>query len=178
MRNAIRLLLPLVLTIILGGTSCVRYKASYTHTRDTVFVKVLDTTRAKPADSSAVAKVDTIIETVFMEVERDCPQKFGKSEFLKGKIKDACTMESLTGGELKAHSPDLKTNVRFVFKGNEPTAIWDIDVMEIQDKTENTVIKEVQKFITPPWWVQALNVWYLWAPAWFFIIFWLLIRFR
>jgi len=167
-----------VLAGLLGGTICVRYHSVSTHTRDTIYVKLQDTTIVVMQDSAAVQKADTVINTVFVEIEKDCPQLSGKTEGFKRKIKETCTIESLTGGELKANSPDLRSFVRFIFKGNEATAVWEVDQREIQDKTENTIVEEKTKFISPPWWMQALNVWYLWVPAWAFVVLWAVARFR
>ena len=69
MKNALTgILFLLVSIIILGGTSCVRYKTVSTHTRDTIFVKQTDTTTIYLEDKSAPK-----IDTVFQEIEKDCP---------------------------------------------------------------------------------------------------------
>jgi len=180
MRNVrLGFLFCLVLVGLLGGTGCVSYKTSSTHARDTVYIPLKDTTKAESKDSSAPERAEAKIDTVFVEVEKECPNvSKEKINNWKNQTKETCTMESLTGGELKANSPDLRSFVRFIFKGNEATAVWEVDQREIEDKTENTIVEEKPKFITPPWWVQALNVWYLWLPAWAFVVLLAVARFR
>lgn len=167
----IRLLLALVFTIVLAGTSCVRYKVA-SHTRDTLYIKQFDTTGVRPKDSLATAKRDTIIETVFVEIEKDCQQvPKEKLNTWKKRIQEPCTMEGLTGGELKASSPDLRSKVTFYFKGDSPpVAVWEIEAMEILDK-------EV-KAPDIGFWDQVRHTWQFWLWQTLFAILWIFFKVR
>ena len=170
MRNALNgLLLALVFTIVLAGTSCMRYKVA-SHTRDTIFVKQYDTTFIK-ADSVAIHKVDTVIETVFMEIEKDCPN-VPKEKIKKwnNQVKEVCTHESLSGGSIVLTSPDLRAKVTISFDGNKGIADWEIDAKEIWDK-------EV-KAPDIGFWTQVRHTWQFWLWQTLFAILWILFKVR
>jgi len=132
------------IVVALLGSSCVRYKSTYTHTRDTVIVVVHDTTFV-PGDSVAVVLVEQKIDTVFSEIEKDCPNlPKAKINKYKAAVKETCTIEQLTGGSIYYYSEALKCKLRVKFNGNESIAIWELDQKTIFDK-ETTVHVEQEK---------------------------------
>lgn len=171
MKNGIYLLCCASLLLCLGA--CKRYTTTRTYLpADTTYTHNKDSVEIKP-DSAALEKVKTEIETVFMEVEKDCPNiPKEKTDNFRKRTLNACTMESLTGGELKAHSPDFRYFFRMVFKGNEPTIIWDIQEREIKQVIEDKTVKEISFFR------KVLDTWPFWAFPWGFFLLWLFIRFR
>jgi hypothetical protein len=176
MRNAIRILLFVVPVVILAGTSCIRPHTSTTEKLDSTKVEKADTGKAKLADENAPEKVREIIKEVFMEVEKDCPQLAkkesdgtSKAQKLKKKIQDQTNLQKMTGGWIFANSHKLGTSVRIDFKGDQPTAYWN---QKLYSYTKTITITKKPTILR-----QALNVWFLWVPAWIFFLLWLYSKF-
>jgi len=161
------ILFALVSVIILGGTSCGRKIT--THSRDTIYIKKVDTIQIKP-DTVAILKVEKSIDSVFVEIEKDCPN-LPKKKLVKLKevIEGKCTHESLSGGTMRAKSARTNVDLIIRFNGNDATVYFDVEQPEITDKTVITK--------SPSLFRQALNVWFLWLPFWIFIAIWAFFRF-
>ena len=139
------LIVLVIIAFIISFSRCTTIKTVTTHTRDTLFVAIHDTAKVSLKDSSGPEKVNATIDTVFKEIEKDCPNEEPKIGGFKSKIKKDCTIESITGGGVLVYFPKFKSNVKITFKGNVGTAV-DIGVKEvINDKT--TVIKTIKKSI-------------------------------
>ncbi len=157
--------------VVLGGTSCVRYRTTTNHTRDTVTVTIRDTITMVQLDTTATIRVEKSIDSVFIEIEKDCPQLSGKTGELRDKIKESCTHESLSGGSLIAWSPQLKENILVKFEGNKAVVILN-EQREIFTETitiEHTVKQSLLK--------QILNTWFMWVPGLLFFLLWAVSRF-
>lgn len=156
----------------LSLSSCVRTKTTMTHTRDTIFVEVHDTVVIETKDTLAIVKVHHKIDTIFSEIEKDCPNDKPKIENYKSEIEDECTIESLTGGSMSIYFPKLKQNITIKFFRNKGIAIDDGLQEEITDKTEKNTVRQISLFR------QALNTWFMWLPAWVLIALSLFLRFK
>lgn len=133
MRNVlIGLLLCL---LVIGGASCGR--KSNPSKSDTTYTKKADTLGLKPKDPEAPKKVEKEIETIFIKVEKDCPE-IPKDTIIKWKtgLKEKCTHESLSGGILSAKSEDGKRTYEIVFDGNKATVHGDFKEQTITIKEE------------------------------------------
>lgn len=117
-------------------SSCTRYNTKTTHTRDTIWIEKADTTQGFFEDTTASDSSETVVETVFMEIEKDCPNAKEKLPEYKKEIKQAETMESKTGGSISAHSDSLNFGVIIKFKGDEISGVyWKGRMMVVEDKT-------------------------------------------
>lgn len=131
--------------IVLCLSSCVRYKTSSTHTRDTVFVEQRDTVYVDP-DTVAIHRVHKVIDSVFIEIEKDCPKAKANIQELKKETKEACTLRSLTGGSIRVWFPMLKDSIVIVFDEGITTAYGSGKDQIITDTTTNNIVKEDSGF--------------------------------
>lgn len=166
------ILLVFSLFVLIFFTGCVRTKTTTTHTRDTIYVEVHDTVTIKTKDTVAVEKVHHKIDTIFSEIEKDCPNEKPKLDIFKQEIKDECTIEQLTGGSISIYFPKLKQNITIKFFGNKGIAVEDGKREIITDKIEKKTIVKLSLF------QQALNTWFAWLPPWLFILLALFLRFK
>lgn len=168
-KNIIFLLSYIVALLLLS--SCGRYKTTTTHTRDTLYIAVHDSTGGKPKDSLASQKAEAKTDTIFKEIEKDCPNEKGKLPGFKKEIEEAETIESKTGGSVSSHSDSLGMSVLIKFKGDQISAVeWSGKEMVIEDKTEKDTTRERSLLR------QAFDVWFLWIPAW--VLLFLIVFFR
>lgn len=156
----------------LSLSSCVRAKTTTSHTRDTIYIVIHDTTKITIHDTLAVEKVHHKIDTIFSEIEKDCPQEKAKLNVFKKEIKDECTIESLTGGLISIYFPKLKQTITIKFFGNKGVAVEDGRQEIITDKTEKKTIVKLSLF------QQMLNTWFMWLPPWAFITLLFLLRLK
>lgn len=131
-----------IVVLLFGGSSCTRLQTSTSHSRDTVYVAKVDTVLL-PQDTVHIERVYTTVDSVFMEVEKDCPNITKvKVTAWTNKVKEVCTIESLTGGKLKVYAPLLKDSVTIHFKGNGGVVILSGYDTLVNDKTVTTIVKE------------------------------------
>lgn len=132
-----------IMTMCIIFNSCTTVKTVTTYKRDTTFIEVHDTVKVKQKDSLAPEKVYNNIDTIFQEIEKDCPNEEAKLPGFKKEIKEDCTHESLSGGSMSVYFPKLKQYVTVAFKGNSGTAIDDGKLMQVN--TEKDVKKTVKE---------------------------------
>ena len=136
MRNFGYVFIGFAIILVAFGTSCTRHSTVTHHSRDTVYVAKVDTIRI-PQDTVFAERVYTTVDSVFMEVYKDCPElKPSKVKEWTKAVKSVCTIESLTGGKIKVYSPFLKDSVTVHFKGNEGVVILSGYDTLVNDKTE------------------------------------------
>lgn len=142
-----------------------------THTRDTLYIAVHDSTGGKPEDPEASQKAEAKTDTIFKEIEKDCPNEKNKLPGFKKEIEEAETIESKTGGSISSHSDSLGISVLIKFKNDQITGVeWSGREMIIEDKTEKDTTRERSLLR------QAFDVWFLWIPAW--VLLFLIVFFR
>jgi hypothetical protein len=142
MHNFGYVLIGLVICLVAASFSCSRKTTLTKHTRDTVYVAKVDTILI-PTDTVFAERVYTTIDSVFMEVEKDCPNiDRSKVKQWTNKVKEVCTIEQLTGGKLKVYSPFLKDSVTIHFKDNSGVVILSGYDTLVNDKTVTTIVKE------------------------------------
>lgn len=132
-----------VMTMCIILNSCTTAKTVTTYKSDTTFIEVHDTVKVKQKDSLAPEKVYNNIDTIFQEIEKDCPNEEAKLPGFKKEIKDDCTHEGLSGGSMSVYFPRLKQYVTVAFNGNAGTAIDDGKLMQVN--TEKDVKKTVKE---------------------------------
>lgn len=164
--KALTKIMFLLLIVVIGFSSCGRKITS--HTRDTIYVKKTDTIHIKP-DTVAILKVERSIDSVFVEIEKECPN-LPKTKLVKLKevVEAKCTHESLSGGTMKAKSAKTNANVIIHFNGNEATVYFDVDQPEITD----TIEREVS------FWYCLKETVYVWCPLLLFFIVWLIAKLK
>lgn len=168
-KAALAAFIVLILLMVLCFTSCVRYKTITKHTRDTTYIVKLDTQKVKPADPEAPKKVKDSIRTVFVEIEKDCPNIKDRLPDYERRIQNQCTHESLSGGSIKVYSPQLKDSVIIEFDRNDGTAYFKgLDTL-IEDKTETTETREESALS------KALDLFWLFALV--AALFWIIGKF-
>lgn len=147
MRNFGYVIFGLGIIFLLTCSSCTRLQTSTVHSRDTVYVAKVDTVLI-PTDTVFAERVYTTVDSVFMEVEKDCPNlDRSKVNAWNNKVKSVCTIEQLTGGKLKVYSPFLKDNITIHFKDNGGVAILSGYDTLVNDKTVTTIVKEPSFFM-------------------------------
>ena len=126
----------ILIAFIISFSRCTTVRTVSTHTRDTMYVSVKDTAVTVNKDSLLPQKQYLKIDTVFQEIEKDCPNEKNKIVVYKKDIKNVCTIESLTGGSMSIYFPHLKQNISVSFLGNKGIASEKGYEKVITDKTE------------------------------------------
>lgn len=155
MRNFVYVFTGLAFVLLTFGASCTRLQTTTVHSRDTVYVAKVDTVVIH-SDTVFVEHVYTTVDSVFMEVEKDCPNVTPAQVNRWNKtIKSVCTIEQLTGGKLKVYSPFLKDSVTIHFKSNSGVVILSGYDTLVNDKVE--IIRTVE----PSFWTLVKE--YYWT---------------
>lgn len=151
MRNFGYVFIGLAFAFLVIGASCTRLQTTTVRSRDTVYVAKVDTILIHQ-DTVFTERVYTTVDSVFMEVYKDCPNVTpAQVNRLNKTIKSVCTIEQLTGGKLKVYSPFLKDSVTIHFKGNGGVVILSgydtlvndkVDIIRTVEPSFWTLVKE------------------------------------
>lgn len=151
-------LIGLAVIILAACSSCSR--KTFTTKVDTIYVQIKETSVVEPTSKTAEDSSSLVIDTVFLVIEKECPEIAAKLPTLKRKIKEATTMQAKTGGSISTYSAKFNATCKIKYAGNIAWAEWS-GKLPVVVKTEKVYMSTFE---------QIMSTWFAWVPPWAIIV--------